>query len=506
MELNTKYIAGIFVLIIAFIGVYVFVYDAKVDLNGDNANYYMLGQALHQGEGYVSINSINKTPNNHFPPGYPFILSLLFWISDSFASVKFLNAIFLLGSIFLSVVLIKEITSKQVALLSIPFLLLNVHFLKFSTMMMTEIPFLFFSLLSFWFFLQAHHQDSNKKVRSYLLAFLFFIISFYIRTLGIAIIASYGLVLLFEWRKKWKILLSYILGFIACYLPWFLRGQGLGGNSYLKQLTMINPYRPEMGEAGFTNLVLRISSNIGRYISREIPDVIFPFRDFSYKEPVAWLEWVSGIIILIILILGVFGLKKYKKLIIGYLVATFSVLLIWPNVWVGIRFVLPMLPFLVMLFLNGIDLIIEFLRKRTKKPIPLWISLILIIPFFSDISYLNLKSKAGYSPKWENYFKLARDLKREGNTELVVSCRKPTLFYLYSGTFTTRYKYTLDDQDFMEDLKTRKVDLVVLEQLGYSSTARYLYPTIQKNPEQFVTVALIPNPDTYLLQFKSKSE
>ena len=71
MNFGHKTIAGIFVIIIVFIGVYAYIYDSKIDLNGDNANYYMLGQALHQGEGYVSINSINKTPNNHFPPGYP---------------------------------------------------------------------------------------------------------------------------------------------------------------------------------------------------------------------------------------------------------------------------------------------------------------------------------------------------------------------------------------------------------------------------------------------------
>jgi len=501
MFTNTKYIAGIFSIIIVFAGVYAYIYDSKIDLNGDNANYYMLGQALHQGEGYVSMNSIYKTPNNHFPPGYPVILSILYFFSDSFASVKFLNALFLLGGLLLSLMLIREVSGDKIAWISIPFLLLNVHFLKYSTMMMTEMPFLFFSLLSFWFFLKGHKEQNRGSYLFYAVAFIFFIISFYIRTLGIAILAAYGLVLLFEWKAKWKILAAYIIGFIICYAPWFIRGKNLGGNSYLKQLLMINPYRPELGEAGISNFVLRFFTNLGRYISREIPEVLFPYKDFNYKEAVSAIEWIVGTMIIVIVVWGIIKLGRHRKLIIGYMTATFAVLLIWPDVWVGIRFVLPTLPFIILLFLNGLYSIFKTLQKKINIPIPTWISLVLILPFIGEISDLNAKSKSGYTSKWENYFKIAKAIKAEGNSNIVISCRKPTLFYLYSGTHTTGYKYTLDDQEFLADLELRRVDYVVLEQLGYSSTFRYLYPAIQKNPERFENVSHLPNPDTYLLRF-----
>ncbi len=41
-----------------------------------------------------------------------------------------------------------------------------------------------------------------------------------------------------------------------------------------------------------------------------------------------------------------------------------------------------------------------------------------------------------------------------------------------------------------------------LEQLGYGSTARYLYPAIVAHQELFPVVGQIPNPDTYLLKFE----
>ena len=62
---------------LGFLFIYQYIFDPKIDLNGDNASYYILGKALNAGEGFVNINSIHKTPNNHFPPGYPAIISLI---------------------------------------------------------------------------------------------------------------------------------------------------------------------------------------------------------------------------------------------------------------------------------------------------------------------------------------------------------------------------------------------------------------------------------------------
>jgi hypothetical protein len=255
---------------------------------------------------------------------------------------------------------------------------------------------------------------------------------------------------------------------------------------------------------GLGNLITRIGSNAGRYLSREIPEVLFPFKTFSYKESAGVGEWITGIIIASIIVLGIVHLKKYRKLIVGYMAATFAVLLIWPDVWVGIRFVLPTLPFLLLFFLLGIEYAIEMIKKslRWKNKLLLMVVLLLLFPFYGEINNMHHNANNDYVGKWKNYFSLGKSLKRSGMSDVVVSCRKPSLFYLYSGTFTTRYKYTLDDQELLKDLEKRKVDFVVVEQLGYSSTYRYLVPAIKKNQDRFNIVSVIENPETYLLEFK----
>ena len=50
-----------------------------------------------------------------------------------------------------------------------------------------------------------------------------------------------------------------------------------------------------------------------------------------------------------------------------------------------------------------------------------------------------------------------------------------------------------------------QVDFVIVEQLGFRHTGDYLVPAIQKYNERFDVVWRAPNPDTWVLKFKSSS-
>ncbi len=84
-----------------------------------------------------------------------------------------------------------------------------------------------------------------------------------------------------------------------------------------------------------------------------------------------------------------------------------------------------------------------------------------------------------------------------------MSC-KLSLFYLYSNCYSTGFRSSLNDTVLIKGLVKSNVDYVVLDQLGYSSTARYLYPAVQKNPKLFKPVIHLKKPDTYLLWFDKK--
>ena len=55
-------------------------------------------------------------------------------------------------------------------------------------------------------------------------------------------------------------------------------------------------------------------------------------------------------------------------------------------------------------------------------------------------------------------------------------------------------KNTLDMEEQISFLKRNETDYVVLEQLGYSSTNRYLYPVIKRYPNKFKLIKHIKSP------------
>ena len=497
-----EHIIYLVIITVLFLSVYGYIFDKKIDFNGDNAYYYILGKALSQGEGYVNIADINKTPNNHYPPGYPFILSVFMYISDSVVFLKTINGIFLLASLFMFYYLFSHFsTSPKIAFITVFFLLLNSHFLLYSTILMSELSFILFSFLCLILILRTDFEKNLFKNPGMYLILATIISAYYIRSTGLALFG--GLLLYLIIKKYWRAAIFIFTGFIVFAVPWIIRGQKLGGSSYIKPLVMINPYRAELGNAELTDYINRFFSNMSRYITREIPSGSLPFIQVNYLEDIHIQEWMIGLFILILIIFGLYKLGLKGMIIFTYLAATFGILLFWPEVWVGVRFVLPVIPLLLFAGILGFYYFVQFLLFKIGIHMKFNVLILLItgLAFFASIKNLHFKAKNDYPPAWQNYFNIAKWFKNEGLEDVVVICRKPMLFYLRSGTYTSNYAYANDTEALIEDLKRRKADYVVLDNLGYRQTYEYLLPAINSNKDKFQVVLKLENPDTYLLKF-----
>ena len=487
-------------LVLFFLGSYYYTFDPKIAQLGDNASYYMLGKALHQGEGYVNISKINKTPNNHYPPGYPAILSVGMIFSSKFVPLKMLNGLFLLGSVLLLFFLVRKLTESSLLAFVICLAMLgNYHIQQYSSLLMSEIPFLFFSLLSIFFLIRAEEGDGTLRNPYFWLSLVSASGAYYIRSLGIAILA--GVILYLVIHKKWRYVAAYAGGFIILALPWFIRSQQLGGGSYTRQLKLINPYRPELGNADFSEFVRRFFDNISRYISTEIPYSIFPHQMPDYQASADFSSWIFGLLIIAVAIFGLWQIKRYRWLLLGYLLGTFGILMLWPDVWVGVRFMVPVIPFVLMAaFLGTYHLINRITTQAGKTLSPLW--LMVPVVFMSvPLATLHDQAKVPLHPAWQNYYAMAEWLRENERPDVVVSCGKPSLFYLYSGTYTMRYAFEDEPEKLIRNLEEEKVNYVVLDQV-YGNTIRYLLPAIKQYPERFEQVHYARNPDTFLLKFK----
>jgi len=504
----------IFILLFCFFRTYNRVFDEKISLGGDNAAYYILGNSIAQGHGYKDINTAEMTEHNHFPPGYPLIIAAASKVfTNDIVFIKKLNGLFLFLSLGLLFIILYKITGN----LHWPFIcclfsLYNYYLLNYSFIMMSEIPYLFFSLLCMLLLMNTNWEKPFYKSRTFILLLLLVPFTYYIRSTGLALFA--GILFFLLYKRKWQHSAVFSVFFVFSILPWYIRGKHIGGNSYVHQLFSKNPYRPELGQMGIVDWLTRIWNNLERYITREIPNSMFNFIDQVNgpvsKFPITTFEWVIGILTVAFILFGLFRLKKYFILISFYCGAYMGVLLLWPDVWTGVRFILPLMPLLLFLFINGIAELLNIAwNKMLKERYQLLYQLLIVaICLLSIRSYgnlatdkLELMAKGHYTKPYQNYFELARWIKENAPANSVTCCRKGELFFLYSTKFVTGFKNTLNIEEQIEYLKSKNVKYVVLDQLGYASTTRYLFPALKKYPGKFKVIKHLKDPDTYLTEF-----
>lgn len=484
---------------LVFLFSYTWTFDSKLAPLGDNASYYMLGQALAQGEGYVNISKIDKTPNNHYPPGYPAIMSIFMMFTDSIAFFKVLNGLFLLGGLLLFYrIFLLALENRVLAFATVLMCLLNFHLLQYGSMMMSEVPFLFFSAAALLLFMTRKDRPWLSDPAFYLVLAAI-VAGYYIRSLGIALTGA-AVITLFL-RKKVVEGIALGGGFVLLALPWFIRSQQLGGGSYMKQLTMINPYQPNLGTAGFGDFVDRAINNFTRYLTEEIPHALFPFTEVNYQEGGTAGDWFAGLLLAALIIYGIISLRKFRWFIGLYILFTLLILMLWPDVWVGVRFIVPLIPLLALGLFSGLNTMLNRVFSAANKTFPSWVTLFVPLMLLSSVSTLHEQSSVRLHPAWANYYAMGEWLRQNAPEETVVSCGKPALFYLYSRTYTMRYPFEQDAAKLIQELEDARVDYVVIDQV-YPNTFRYLLPAIRSQPERFEQVYHRPNPDTYLLRFK----
>ena len=483
-----------------------YIFDEDPDLNGDNTNYHMLGKALSEGRGYTNTGFLVPVPATNFPPGYPVLIAAVMTaFSDEIVTIEVANGVFLAIAILLLFYLFSCLSdNRHLAFVASVATALNGHLLHYSTIMMSEIPFLLFTTATVVLFLRVRSGTFADRLRDpFFYLFLFCLVfSYYIRTAGLALLA--GVLSAMLLRREWKSTLLVGGVFLMCALPWSLRAKALGAGSYMTQLALINPYQPELGTIGFVELISRIIGNAARYLIKEIPTGCLSFLEVDYGslDSTDPMTYVPGIALLLLMTYGAFTIRHHRDLIVSYLLASAAILLSWPEAWSGVRFVIPVIPLLLFCLLNGLWTMLRLVGRRMLRlrPHPLYL-LPLVLPLANELPDLHARAASQYPAGWQNYIEMARWARLNLPEDAVVCCRKSSLFHLYADRYVTRYEFIDDHDEFVEDLRRKQVTHVVVDEMGFSSTTRYLTPAILKHKELFTLQHMVRDPNTLLLEF-----
>lgn len=496
---STKSILYFSILTVIFLIAYPYIFDEKIFLGGDNANYYTLAKSLASGNGYTTISSPTPLPANHFPPGYPLLMAILIKMGlGSLFSLKVFNGSLLLISSFLTFHISFKLTKNNIlSVVLATIVLLNSNILQYSTILMSEMAFMTLTLLSIYLFIinKEHGFKINSPYFYFMLAVV--VLSIYTRNQGITL---FGAILIFMLiNKKYKAsLVLFSFCFIAL-LPWQVRSSNLGGSTYMKQLMRVDPYSADSKPMKYSDWGVRVVLNAERYISKEIPASIFPTITPDYIDPktgrqseAPTKDWLLGYLVILLTLLGVWSIKSYRWFFILFFGANLTINFLWPQVWFGIRFFLPMVPLTILFASIGLYSLIQIISRKKLAVLEstklAYLFILLGLYQISSITDLHQKSNTEHSPNWNNFLITGEWSHENLPQEAVISCRKPGLFYMYSGQKTTRFAYTDQPDLFFEKFDKEGVTHVVIEQLGFSQTSKFLVPMVQKHPEKFKLV------------------
>lgn len=488
------------------------VFNPNLSTNGDNAHYIVLGISLAQGSGFKEISN-PEMPPAIAPVGYPLLLApFLALFPDHYLLLKFLSVLlFLLCLPLLMVVIRGEAGGILPALGVVVLSAINPHLLDFGQMVMSEIPFLFFSLLGL-FFLQRSLMSTEQRMSRgngllFGLSVVFLVFSYHIRSIGAALLLA--LLVYLALKKRYRLVLVAGLLILCLVLPWMLRSRNVAeGGGYLDQIMMRDPYKPALGKISTGDMLARMGSNLKTYMVFIIPQALFP--PLTSRAGRGGIYPVLGLMATLVAVLGFF-LRARRSLgfVELYTICFFGICIIWPQIWSGMRFLIPIVPFLIYYFLIGLRGLAGALGSRWEPLVgKLLIVFVLVIVVASCLTGLARAGQARasghvrrYPPEWQNYFLAAEWCRDHTPEKSIFLARKPSLFYLRARRPVMNYPYTADTEEMMAFMAQNRVDYVILDGFSWTGTTmRYLVPALQKHREKFQAVHVVENPRTWVLK------
>ncbi len=504
-KLTTQDWINTVILLAIFIISFSYIFDKKIDLNGDNIEYYIYAKSLLSGR-YTNPMNINHPPISSFPPGYPLLLSIMMLFSKSIVFLKvFTGCLYFIGLWITFMFMSRFYPQRRVLLLvACGVCLFNPDVLDFATMLMSEMSYFLVIALIGYFIYKIEFKNNPLKDKNFWFILLLSGYAYYIRTAGLAVVAAVFFFYLIS--KKWKYLGGLSVGYILLLLPWTIRAKvnNFGTSKYISTIKSVNAWDKNAGEINTQQLFQRFWHNFEEIITKKIPDALFA-KNVNYSHGANITEWLIGVSLLAIIVYGLYKIKKINWYFIGLLLATGATLLPW-NGGGGTRYIIAMIPILYIGLFFGVFELGKLIVKKEiiLPPLVVLLAILTFIPVKGELEVLHKQAKAPYHPAYKNYFKIAKAVKEKTPKNTIVCCRKPAMFHLFSERYTGKYTFSPDDKVLINNMYLRNFSYVVLEQLGYGSTPKYLYPAIKKNPKVFKIVMHLKNPDTYLLQFDRK--
>ncbi len=350
--------------------------NGPLDFRWDGGVYYILGTSLAEGKGYKLLNEPGEIDVMQYPPLLPLIIAghqLILGTNDPTTVGGWLRvSAFLIFIIYIYAVfrLFRIYLPLHYAFLATILCLFNVHVYFLSDLCFPEI---LFSLATIFFVLCNRKQEN----RAYSMATYFFaVVSYALRTVGLAVFAVWVLESLIKRRFKQAILrLALVLIPVACWQFYIVSVESsyeynhpaysyqrepymFYNVSYARNISLRDPFAPEKGEAQVVRRVVRNASqlpvNLGESVSvnRGYWEMPLQYLSGLIKVTPSAASWLVFIILymigLTVIVSLVLQLLRHQLIIPLYVFIYLSAICLTPFSQQYARYLMPINVFLVL--------------------------------------------------------------------------------------------------------------------------------------------------------------
>jgi hypothetical protein len=464
---------------------------------GDNAAYVALAQSLVERGTYTELWDPLTPPHTKYPPVFPGVLTLALlaglkpWVQLKFV-VLGLSA---LATAF-TFLFIRARNRPLLALGVAAIIALAPGVLREGRWLLSDVPFWAFTMIALWAFERLRPGDWKRFAVAATAALL----AYFTRTAGLPLVLAALAFLV--WRRNWKQLGALIVIVGVPALLWWMRSRAYGPSGYVSEFWLVDPYAPHLGRAGPFSILGRIVENGWKYMSMHLP-VLLTGTAGRFTVAVSIAIFALGIG-------GWIARLKRPRVAELFVPAYVGLIVIWPPVWSGERFLLPLLPLL--LFYAG-ELLVRLLRRVTPRvdfaaaATGAALLLLLALPGLVESARTGRACTALYragerypclgSPAWDDLFHIAEAAGTALPDDAIVINRKPRLFFGLGGVRGSIYPFTSEPAAFFAVLDSVGARYVVLDRLGTGDA--YLVPIILRKPAAFCLMHARPASGTILM-------
>ncbi len=468
---------------------------------GDNASYLALAQSLAEDGTYRERWDPAARPHTLYPPGWPLILAAALHVGiGPWIGFKVLAALFSAAAVALSYLWARRVSTPGTALGVGVVLAVATGVVDTGRWELSDPPFWAFTMLALLAFARmrdgsaadevppsAPAEAPRRKALSapLVVASIATLLAYMTRSAGLPLVVAAGGWL--AWRRGWRSLAVFAatVGPFAVY--WWARGRTAGGSSYAAQLLYVNPYHPSMGTVGVGTMLQRILANFVEYATEQLPYLLTGVR---LGVPAATLGTAVAV-----LALAGWGMRMRRPGVPElWLLPYVGLVLIWPAAWATERFLLPVLPMLLLCAAEPVRL----LAARTGRATWVGAAAAGVIALSAMPRLVRQVERAGecraayatdnpfpcMKEEWADFLELSRSLRGALPADAAVLSRKPTLFWAYSGYPSRTFPFDADPDALLAAAREAGARYILLDYMDQVSLL-YVAPVLMQRPQAF---------------------